>query len=193
MTFEQQLSIGLKYPASIDNVIEGNLKTNTIQYSEFVVGAGSISPRYSEVIKNDWKLINETKVINNINCSKATRKLFGRSWTAWYSTSIALPYGPNKFFGLPGLIIKVEDETKSYSYELLSVIKRDVLRPVEVYENIKKMTKKEAVKIYDNNRFLISPSARIMEPDLQKIVQQRIEEKRKNYNNPIELKPFDYQ
>lgn len=57
----------------------------------------------------NWIKSNETKIINNLICNKATCTFRGRKYTAWYSTEIQNDFGPWKFRGLPGLILEVYD------------------------------------------------------------------------------------
>lgn len=88
--------------------------------------------------KPDWKLLNETKMIGEYNCFKAelivpvTDKqnqlykeylkkeeikptLFKMSKpedkivTAWYTPEIAVSFGPSNYWGLPGLILEIND------------------------------------------------------------------------------------
>lgn len=73
---------------------------------------------YEEELKFDWKISNEKQKIGEYNAQKATTEFGGRKWTAWFSTDIPFPDGPYKFFGLPGLIVKIEDEGNNYSWEL---------------------------------------------------------------------------
>jgi GLPGLI family protein len=91
--------------------------------------------------KPDWKLLNETKKIGEYNCFKAelfiqvTEKqkeeykeflkkeetkpsLFkmkepkDKTIVAWYTPEIPVSFGPNNYWGLPGLILEInEDET----------------------------------------------------------------------------------
>lgn len=61
-------------------------------------------------------MINEKKLIDGIECYKATASFRGRNWEAWYTPSIPYSAGPMKFHGLPGLIIEISDETKRYNY-----------------------------------------------------------------------------
>ena len=53
-----------------------------------------------------WELINETKNIGGFICKKAKVDFRGRTYFAWYSEKIALPFGPWKARGLPGIILE---------------------------------------------------------------------------------------
>lgn len=48
----------------------------------------------------------------------------GREWTAWFTSEISIPDGPYKFYGLPGLILKISDKTNTHSFEMISVQKQ---------------------------------------------------------------------
>lgn len=73
---------------------------------------------YNEQLKFDWKIISEKEKIGEYNTQKATTNFGGREWTAWFSTDIPFQDGPYKFHSLPGLIVKIEDADKDYSWEL---------------------------------------------------------------------------
>lgn len=73
---------------------------------------------YEDVIKFDWKITTEKMKIGEYNTQKATTEYGGRKWTAWFASEIPLQDGPYRFYGLPGLIVKIEDEGKNYSWEL---------------------------------------------------------------------------
>jgi GLPGLI family protein len=73
---------------------------------------------YEENIKFDWKILSDKEKIGEYNTQKATTEFGGRKWTAWFSTDIPFQDGPYKFYGLPGLIVKIEDEGKNYSWLL---------------------------------------------------------------------------
>ncbi|MBF4464549.1 GLPGLI family protein [Flavobacterium sp. LC2016-12] len=73
------------------------------------------------VPKINWKLINETKKIGNFTCKKASTFFRGRNYTAWYNPEIAVPFGPWKFQGLPGLILEVSDDKKMYKWYFKSI------------------------------------------------------------------------
>lgn len=69
----------------------------------------------------EWKILPEKQKIGNLEAQKATTNFAGRKWIAWFSTEIPIQDGPYKFHGLPGLIVKLEDETKSHKFELKGV------------------------------------------------------------------------
>ena len=73
---------------------------------------------YEEDIKFDWKISTEKEKIGTYNTQKATTEFGGRKWTAWFAADVPFPDGPYKFHGLPGLIVKIEDEGKNYSWLL---------------------------------------------------------------------------
>jgi len=55
----------------------------------------------------NWTITNETKKIGNFICTKASTTFRGRNYVAWFTQEVSLPYGPWKFYGLPGLILEV--------------------------------------------------------------------------------------
>lgn len=73
---------------------------------------------YEDELKFDWKITTEKQKIGEYNTQKATTEYGGRKWTAWFSSDIPLQDGPYRFYGLPGLIVKIEDDAKNYSWEL---------------------------------------------------------------------------
>ena len=66
-------------------------KNNNIQFYESI---GMTLLSYDSPVIDNWKLINETKVINSILCKKAEVRYKGRDWNAWYTTEIPFPSGP---------------------------------------------------------------------------------------------------
>lgn len=111
---------------------------------------------YKSPVIVDWKLNNETMIINNLRCKKATVSYKGRNWIAWYSIDIPFPYGPYKFSGLPGLIVKITDEKGDYDFELVKSIASSNLKGKTViisdihFKNAKLVTKKQLITARDN-------------------------------------------
>lgn len=90
-----------------------------IQYVERISsGFTPINIGYNDESKMDWKISTEKAKIGSYNAQKATTEYGGRKWEAWFTSDIPLQDGPYKFHGLPGLIVKVEDDAKNYSWEL---------------------------------------------------------------------------
>lgn len=73
---------------------------------------------YEDDLKMEWKTTTEKAKIGEYNAQKATTEYGGRKWTAWFTSDVPLQDGPYRFHGLPGLIVKIEDEGKNYSWEL---------------------------------------------------------------------------
>ena len=73
---------------------------------------------YNEEPKFNWKISNDKQKIGEYEAQKATTEFGGRKWTAWFTESIPFPDGPYKFSGLPGLIVKIEDAEKKFSWVL---------------------------------------------------------------------------
>lgn len=62
----------------------------------------------------NWQISNETKEIAGYTCRKATSNLMGYYFEAWYTDEIPINIGPEKFDGLPGLILYVKAGTMEY-------------------------------------------------------------------------------
>ncbi|MCA6066534.1 GLPGLI family protein [Chryseobacterium sp. RG1] len=73
--------------------------------------------------KLDWKILPEKEKIGEFNAQKASVNFAGRKWTAWFVPDLPIQDGPYKFYGLPGMIIKVEDNTQSHSFVLKGIKK----------------------------------------------------------------------
>ncbi len=73
---------------------------------------------YEEKLAFDWKIDAEKKTIGEYQTQKATTSFGGRNWTAWFSTDLPFQDGPYKFFGLPGLIVQLQDDQNNYAWEL---------------------------------------------------------------------------
>ncbi len=69
-----------------------------------------------------WDITIHKKTIAGYSCQKALTNYGGRKFEAWFTTSIPISDGPYIFSGLPGLIIKIEDTKKQYSFELVKLV-----------------------------------------------------------------------
>ncbi len=91
-----------------------------------------------------WQIENETITILNQQCQKATTFFKGRNYTAWFANAIPYKYGPWLFNGLPGLILKVEDDKKQFVFECVELnCSRDVTNVFKDYKVCKKISKQK--------------------------------------------------
>ncbi|MCX8523311.1 GLPGLI family protein [Chryseobacterium formosus] len=94
----------------------------TKQYPEFktylFTRVASDSYKVEENKKPEWKILPDKQKIGEYSAQKATTTYLGRQWTAWFTTEIPFQDGPYKFYGLPGLIVKIEDKTGTHSMTL---------------------------------------------------------------------------
>ena len=93
-----------------------------------------------------WSLTGEAEQVGDYRCQKAVTTFGGREWTAWFCPDIPVDGGPYKFRGLPGLILKVEDTGKHFSWTMTGIEKGSW----PIYEKqylFQKCSPKEAGKI----------------------------------------------
>ena len=98
----------------------------------------------------NWKIEKETKKLGKFNCKKATTSFRGRNYTAWFTTEIAVPFGPWKLNGLPGLILEAYDTNKSVYWYFKSVE-----YPTKVKESVKYMLVPTKAKILTYEEFKV--------------------------------------
>jgi GLPGLI family protein len=99
-------------------------------------------PLYSHSSKPviDWQITDETQVIAGYIARKAIGKSlydeapndpYGQA-VAWFTTDIPLPYGPDGYGGLPGLIVKLEYSARKKSYK--TTLERIEYKAVEKWQ-----------------------------------------------------------
>lgn len=114
----KDLSKSFKMPKFSEKIVK-TYPDMKMQYIERIAsGFTPMNIGYNETVKFDWKISNEKAKIGAYNAQKATTEFGGKKWTAWFSSELPFQDGPYKFSGLPGLIVKIEDEGKNYSWVL---------------------------------------------------------------------------
>jgi len=73
--------------------------------------------------KLNWTILPEKMKIGEFEAQKATTTFAGRKWTAFFASELPFQDGPYKFHGLPGLIVQLEDASKTHRFELKGVTK----------------------------------------------------------------------
>lgn len=66
----------------------------------------------------NWQLFSGSKRIAGFICRSASGTYDGRHYLAWYTEALPVDAGPQKFRGLPGLIVAVEEKNGGRSWTL---------------------------------------------------------------------------
>ena len=82
---------------------------------------------YKENLSLNWNMTGMVDTILNYKVFEASIEFSGRKYLAWFAPEISIQEGPYKFFGLPGLILKISDEKSLFTFE---AVKIDVGRKV---------------------------------------------------------------
>lgn len=160
---------------------------------------------YEEDRPLTWKIASETRKIGEYKVQKAETDFAGRKWTAWFTTDLPYQDGPYKFGGLPGLIVKIEDEKGDYSFDLMKNYKITELPTMNQFGNTLKVKRADFLKQQERYKtdpmsFMtqggMAPPMRIggrgsggnQNPDeMRKRIEERVKEEAKKNSNPIEL------
>ncbi len=140
--------------SNIDYRIEKNPEK---QKTVFIGRIGRDQYQYEEDRKLVWQILPETAVIGTYKTQKAETEFAGRRWSAWFTQDIPLQEGPYKFSGLPGLIVKVEDNDGDYEFNLKQVKKISEPAQFVTRGNIIQLKRADFEK--QNQKFRADPSS----------------------------------
>jgi GLPGLI family protein len=70
---------------------------------------------------SDWTILDNTTTILGFTCQKATTLYKGKKYTAYFCTGLPFSVGPRNYRGLPGLILRIVNETGNAGYEAIEV------------------------------------------------------------------------
>ncbi|SDE78656.1 GLPGLI family protein [Epilithonimonas hungarica] len=185
--------------SNLQFTIEKDLTNQSLIYKSRI---GRDNYSYSETPVFEWKILPETVKIGDYQTQKAETRFGGRTWYAWFTQEVPLQDGPYKFSGLPGLIVKVQDDKGDYSFDLMQTKKiTEIYQPLNrgqfitlsksKYRDMEKKMQKDPASFINalrnsggrggGNRPPMSPQ------EMQEMQKQR-EAEIKSRNNPIELK-----
>lgn len=110
---------------------------------------------------HQWQMIEETDTILGYVSQKACLTYAGRDYTAWFTTEIPINDGPWKFWGLPGLILKVVDKEEQFEWVAIGLenIDGDIVmnkgdyekaNPTQFRDFINRATSSIMVSFYNN-------------------------------------------
>jgi len=125
-------------PSGLSDVLYKNIKENRYIKATTIHGKPFLIKDSIQVKK--WELVNETKKIGDYTCNKAIFKETYKTQTitddggietiekervtvAWYTMQIPVNIGPSDYYGLPGLILEINDG------DLVLICSRIVINP----------------------------------------------------------------
>lgn len=76
-------------------------------------------------VSQEWEISTDTSNIQGYLCHKAVTSFRGREYTAWFTLEIPINDGPWKFYGLPGLIVEVQDKEEIFKIRLIGFERAD--------------------------------------------------------------------
>ncbi|MEN2433993.1 GLPGLI family protein [Weeksellaceae bacterium A-14] len=114
--------------SNINYTVKKDLADQKVTFSNRI---GRDNYTYEETSPMKWKILPETVKIGEYKTQKAETIYGGRTWYAWFTMELSYQDGPYKFCGLPGLIVKVQDEKGDYSFDLIQVKKLAELPSVD--------------------------------------------------------------
>ncbi len=155
--------------------------SDSVHYIHWSTNSFSLKER----AKLEWKLGGQTKEIKGYQCKNAFTSYAGRDYEAWYTSEIPISEGPYKFSGLPGLILSIQDHTQTHRFDIVGIEK--TTSPIYYTKrHYLTVTKKQLAKSLKTIRLKsIEKTKEWFAHDPDKI--QRIRERKKNWNNSIEL------
>lgn len=128
--FEKQIKAtgGMNVSVSFNSMKRGAVKDKvTKNYAkQEVILESKMGPdefHVAEDRKLNWTILPEKMKIGEFEAQKATTTFAGRKWTAFFASELPFQDGPYKFHGLPGLIVQLEDASKTHRFELKVVTK----------------------------------------------------------------------
>jgi len=204
--FNREQMEGLR--SNINYSIEKDKKTQKMTFKDRI---GRDVYTYEEDRPVTWKIFSETTKIGDYKVQKAEADFGGRKWTAWFTTDLPYQDGPYKFEGLPGLIVKVEDDKGEYSFDLMKNYKIADFPAMNQFGNTIKVKRADYIK--QQKKFQEDPMSFMTQGggggqiriggdggprgggfgggnsgDFRKRMEERVKDEAKKNSNPIELK-----
>lgn len=160
--------------------------------------------KYKDNSKRYWKILKEKSEILGFKVRKAELEFEDRKWEAWFTDEISIPYGPYKFSGLPGVVLKIISLDGEYNFEAISVEKDKnsftefpkkfiEVRKEKVDEYISEFVKDPASKSFvGTNDYGDSYEYKYQGFNTESYINTAFFIRRiiSNYNNPIDKKTF---
>jgi GLPGLI family protein len=157
------------YIKNESEIISINYKTKLINVTDKFI---ENSYYFTEnLVAPKWQIDIATTTILNQKCQKATTTFKGRNYIAWFCNTIPFNVGPWLFNGLPGLILRIEDDKKQFAFECIELnIPPNKVRLLKKYDKPKKTDRKKLVamkKLFVQNpiEFMMSEGKTVTSTD----------------------------
>ncbi|WP_197027618.1 GLPGLI family protein [Prevotella sp. 10(H)] len=111
-----------------------NKKTGKQTVTTRLSGTNDIYSYQEDIPKLKWTITNQTATILSYPCTKAYTTFRGRTYEAWFTTSIPINNGPWKLGGLPGLILKASDSRNFFTFNCIGIEKLKTKEPIVKYD-----------------------------------------------------------
>jgi GLPGLI family protein len=129
---------------SYNNSIYKDISTSKMVLLILPANSGKLFAVTDNTPAINWTIETETKIIQGMQCQKATARFKGRDYTAWFCSQLPYSNGPWKLGGLPGLILEAYDTKKEVVFTLTSFESaQDKSILVEIPANVIHTTPKE--------------------------------------------------
>ena len=135
-------------------IITTDMSDLDIQKQEYYLLKENIYP-------HDWVIHDESREIMGYTCQRATCNFRGRDYNAWFTIEIPVNDGPYKFYGLPGLILSIEDTESEVKFSAIGMEKLEntiitaknksnyIECTLDQYNTIKKRMQQTTVSYYN--------------------------------------------
>ncbi len=190
LTIQQMTARNALYMSLLEGSIIEREKANNI----FTVSdrPSSVCYYYNEALSSkdfNWKLIPDTTTeYLGVKCKKAIGFFKGREYTAWYATTIPIDAGPYKFFGLPGLILAINDKDNFFTF-IVTEINKDWSPDENYFIPYKNCVKVEKNELEDKRKMRLTEPAKFLR--MEKGVTIKIKKDGQEIINPV-VKPRRY-
>jgi GLPGLI family protein len=151
---------------------------------------------YKDEVVLNWEIKSDTLHIGNLIAKKALTNFRGRKYVAWFCQEIPISEGPYKFYGLPGLIVKIYDEQKHYEYNLIkyttfNIPKQLIFNYDEAAKKVLKVVFDRSLKEFNTNPIpLMESEGAVFSEETKKLIKERFKSRTNSSNNKIELIDF---
>lgn len=141
----------------ISDLKDGNIRDFFFTSSPLSIKDQTLYFIHDQVPKPNWVIDEKnTKTILNYKCTKATAYFRGSEIVAYFTRELPFSAGPFKFFGLPGLILDIRENGKSFNIWKAEKIDLDDKTNINYKPEFNGLTKLPMKEFVDHNNELLN-------------------------------------